>query len=175
MLKVYFIGPLVALALFASVFWNFKAGYREREQSRLAEIASAKEEKLKAESQARRKAIDDALRAQEQRKKEREAKEAREKAEKDARQLALDAREKAHREQEKLLRQLDRLKKDVAVEKEELAKREALKIATLAEHEFLRDFVKKSEESVKKFEKVLVQIDSAERTLAASEAAKKKS
>ncbi|MDF3058728.1 MAG: hypothetical protein K0R17_2943 [Rariglobus sp.] len=172
--KIYFIAPLVALALFFAVFLNFKNGHDELKLARAAAIATAKEAKLKSEIEARRQAIEDALRAQEQRKKEREAKEAREKAEKEARQLALDAREKAWREQEKLVRQLDRLKKEVIAEKEELAKRETVKIATLAEQAFLRDFVQKSEASVKKFEEVLVQIDSAERTRAA-EATKKKS
>lgn len=175
--KIYFIGPLAALALFAVVFINFKSGYREREQARVAAVAAAKESKLKAEVDARRQAIEAALRVQEERKKEREVKEARERVEKETRQLALDAREAAYRDQEKLNRQLERVKKEVAAAKEAQAKLEAVKAAALAERTFLRDFVQKAEASVKKFETVLAQIDSAERarTAAAVEAAKKKS
>lgn len=172
--KVYFIAPLVALALFAAVFFNFKSGYRERAQARLTEVASAKEAKLKAEADARRLAIEDALRSQEQRKKEREAKEAAELAEKAARQLVIDAREKSYREQEKLARQLERVRKDIAVEKETVAKLTAVLTSAAAERDFLRAFVQKVEASAKKFDAVLTQIDTAERARAA-EASKKKS
>lgn len=174
--KIYFIGPLAALALFAAVFLNFKSDYNQREQARVAEVAAAKEAKLKAEVDARRQAIEAALVVQEERKKEREAKEARERAEKEGRQLALDAREAAYREQEKLTRQLERVKKELVAGKDAYAKLEAVKSAALAEQTFLRDFVQKAEASVKKFETVLAQIDSAERARsAAAEAAKKKS
>lgn len=172
--KVYFIAPLVALALFAAVFLNFKSGYREREQVRQTEIASAKEAKLKSEADARRAAIEDALRSQEQRKKEREAKEAADLAEKAARQLVIDAREKAFRDQEKLIRQLERVRKDIIAEKDTLAKLEAVKIAAVAERDFLLAFVQKAEASAKKFEAVLTRLDAAERARA-SEAAQKKS
>ncbi|MFA6289782.1 MAG: hypothetical protein WC661_20565 [Opitutaceae bacterium] len=171
--KIYIIGPLVALALFAAGFWQFKSGYERREQARIAQVAAAKETKLKADADARRQAIEAALRTQEQRKKEREAKEARDKAEKDARQLALDARDKAAREKDKLLRQLDRAQKEIAVEKEGIARLETIKTAALAEQAFLRDFVKKAEANVKTFEGVFAQIDSADRARAAAAAAKK--
>lgn len=172
--KVYFIAPLVALALFAAVFFNFKSGYREREQARQTEIAAVKEAKLKAEAGARRLAIEEALRAQELRKKERETKEAADLAEKAVRQTVIDTREKSYREQEKLIRQLERVRKDIASEKETVAKLASVKTAALAERDFLRDFVKKAEASSKKFEAVLTQIDTAERARTA-EAAKKKS
>ncbi len=177
MKKIYFIGPLTAMALFAVVFWNFKSGHREREQARITEVAAVKEAKLKAESDARRKAIEDALVAQEARKKEREAKVAQEQAEKEARVLALDAREKAHREQEKLVRQLDRVTKELVAEKASLAKLQTVKTESLAEQAFLREFVAKAESSAKEFEAVLVQIDTADRAraAAAADATKKKS
>lgn len=179
MKKIYFIGPLTALALFAVVFWNFKSGHREREKARVAELALAKEAKLKSEVEARQKAIADALVAQEARKKEREAKDAREQAEKNARLMALDAREKAHREQEKLSRQLDRLTKELVAEKATLAKLQAMKTEALAEQIFLREFVSKAEGSAKKFEAVLARMESAERererVAAAPESTKKKS
>jgi hypothetical protein len=177
MKKIYFLGPLTALMLFGAVFLNFKNGHREREQARVAEIVAAKEAKLKAEQEVRRVAIEDALRAQDARKKEREAKDAREKEAKEARQLALDTREKAHREQEKLIRQLDRLAKELAAEKAALVKLESMKAEAFAEQAFLREFVSKADASVKKFETVLVQIDAAERARAAAiaDAAKKKS
>ena len=177
MKKIYFIGPLTALAFFAVVFWNFKSGHREREKARVTELAAAKEAKLRSEVEARQKAIADALVAQEARKKEREAKDAREQAEKNARLLALDAREKAHREQEKLSRQLDRLTKELVAEKATLAKLQTTKTEALAEQIFLREFVSKAEGSAKKFEAVLARIENAERerVAAASESAKKKS
>lgn len=171
--KVYFIAPLVALALFAAVFFNFKSGHRAHEQARLEQVAAAKEAKLKAEADARRAAIEEALRAQEQRKKEREAKEAADLAEKAVRQALIDTRDKARLEQDKLARQLERVRKDLVAEQETAARLEAVAASATSERDFLRDFVAKAEASVKKFQDALARMESAERARAAEAAVKK--
>lgn len=171
MKKAYYIAPLAALAVFIGLYANFQSGYKAREAAKVEQQKVARESKLKAEVDARRKAVEDALKAQEVRKKEREAKEAKEKIEKEARQVALDARDRAFREQEKLSRQIERLKKDIASEKEALAKVQESKKAGQAEAAFLKEFVTKAEANAKALEDLLTKIAAAETARAAAEAA----
>lgn len=171
MKKAYFIAPLAALAVFIGLYANFQSGYKARETAKIEQQKLAREAKIKAEIDARREAVEEALKSQEARKKEREAKEAKEKLEKEARQAALDARDRVYRDQEKLARQIDRLKKDIALEKEGLAKVQEAKKAALSEQAFLKEFVSKAEANAKSLEDLLNKIAAAETARAAAEAA----
>jgi predicted phage gp36 major capsid-like protein len=101
----------------------------------------------------------DAIRAQELRKAERDAKTARELAEKQARQLAIDARDKAFHEQEKLNRQIERLKLDLAKEKAELAKLAETRKAAEAEKTFLQDYVRKAQANTQALQTLLTKLN----------------
>ena len=169
--KSYLIGPLAALVVFIGVYVNFQSGYKAKVEAKDEQRKAVRVAKLKAEVDARKVAIDEALKSQELRKKEREAKEAKDKLEKEARQAALEARDKAYREQDKLTRQIERLKKDLAAEKELFAKVAELKKAGKAEQVFLKDFVAKAEANSKALEDVLNKIAAAETARAAAEAA----
>ena len=139
--KSYWIAPFAALLLFTGIFAHFKSGYEARDKAKQAQILAEKQVKLQAEVEARRKAVDDAVRVQAERKKEREAKEAAEQARKDARQLALDARDKAFREQEKLNRQVENLKKDIASEQDAIAKITQDRDYAVADQKFLKTYL----------------------------------
>jgi hypothetical protein len=160
--KAYLFAPVVALLLFIAVYWNFQSGYEAREAARQELIQAEKKAKLAAEVEARRQAVEDAVKAQEVRKKEREAREAADRARQQERQLVIDARDKAFREQEKNSRQLARLKEDLAAEKQALAKLTEARAALVAEETFLRDYVRKAEANVKALETVLQKIAQAE-------------
>ena len=174
--KSYWIAPFAALLIFAGVFAHFKSGYEAREKARQAQILSEKQVKLQAEVEARRKAVDDAVRVQAERKKERETKEAAEQVRKEGRQLALDARDKAFREQEKLNRLVENLKKDIAAEQDALAKITQDRDYALADQAFLKTYIERAKTNVKALEDVLTKIDIAEqaRLAAAEEAGTKK-
>lgn len=175
--KVYFAGPILAMLLFTGVFISARSGVAERHAAAELAARTERENKIKADNDARRKAVEEALKAQEVRKKEREEREAREAREKEERQLAIDSRDKSYREQDRLARQVDRLKKEVETEKAAIAKIEAAAAIVKAEEVFLKQFVEKARGNVKALETLINQIAAAEtaRAAAASAAAKKTS
>lgn len=168
--KAYVLGPVAALLVFVAAFTVFHRGHADREAARQNEIRVAHEAKLAAEVEARRKAIDEAVVSQNQRKKEREEKAAIERAEKEARQLAVDARDAAYRDQEKAARAIERVKKEIAVEQDAIAKIAEGRKTSVAEQTFLRDFVKRAEASARNLENVLTQFAAAESARAAAAA-----
>lgn len=159
MKKVYFIAPLAALALFMAVYFQHRSGQIARDKAKAEQVLAAREAKLKAEQDARKAAMADAIRAQELRKAEREAKAAREAAEKAARTLAIDARDKAFHEQEKLGRQIERIKLDLAKEKAELAKLAETRKAAEAEKTFLQDYVRKAQANTQSLQTLLTKLN----------------
>lgn len=172
---IYFLVPLIGLIAFGAVYWNFSQGYEAKiaEKARLVRVA--KEEKLKAEAQNREKAIKDAIAAQDRRKAEKAEKEAKEKADQEARQLALEARDKANRDQLKLAQQIERLEKDIKVEKEAIAKLEEDRKRAADEEQFLKTYVKQAEANTKSLTEVLDKINAADAARAAAEALAAKS
>jgi len=167
---VYFLVPLIGLCAFGALYWNFSAGY-EAELARKARVVrEAKDEKLRVEARNRETAIKDALLAQERRKLEKATKEAKEKADQDARQLAVEARDKANREQMKLAQQVDRLEKDIKVEKEAIAKIEEERKRAVDEEAFLKTYVKQAEANTKSLTEVLDKITAADAARAAADA-----
>jgi uncharacterized protein YpuA (DUF1002 family) len=159
MKKVYFTAPLAALALFMVIYFQHRSGQIARDKAKEEQVVAAREAKLKAEQDARKAAMADAVRAQELRKKERDAKAAREIVEKEARQVAVDARDKAYREQEKLSRQIERIKLDLAKEKAELAKLAESQKVSEAEKAFLQSFVLKAQSNVQSLQALLTKLN----------------
>ncbi len=168
MKKLYVIAPIVATVAFGAYMWNFNQEYNAKVEAKAAQARTDKEAKLKAEVEARKKAIEDALVAQEKRKAERAAKEAGEAAKKEARFAAVDERDKAFREQEKLHRTVERLKKEIATEEEAIAKLALSLQTTEAERTFLQEYVAKAKKNAADLEQVLAQIDAAEAARAAA-------
>lgn len=172
-MKIYYIGPIAALAVFAAYTWQFDKGYQEREAAKAAEVKMVREAKLKSEADARKKAIDEAVAAQKKIKKERADKEAEEARKKEQRIAALDAREKNSREQDKLAKTVERLKREIKTEQDAIAKLEVSIKAANTEKDYQNQFVTKAKQNVAALEQVLTKIDSAEaaRTAAAAAAA----
>ena len=170
MKKIYFIGPIAALVLFAAYTWHFNQEYEQKEAAKAAQVRSLREAKLKAEAEARKKAIEDAVASQARLKKERLDKEAEEVRKKEARQAAIDARDKSYREQEKIARQVERVKKDLRNEQEAVAKLEGSIKYTEGEKAFETEFIKKAQQNVAALQDILTKIDAAEAARAASAA-----
>lgn len=171
MKKLYILGPAIALAIFVVFYINFA---RQYEADQLAAAEAKKQaiaEAAKKEAEDRKRAIEEALTLQEQRKKEKAAKEAKDLAEKEARQAAIDARDKAFRDQEKLAKQVDRLKKEIEGVKGEIQEIEKEKELAVSEEAFLKEYVTAAEANQKSLEQVLQKIQAADKARAAAEAA----
>jgi hypothetical protein len=171
MKKLYILAPLVALALFIVYYLNFAKEYEATEEAqRVAEVEARKKAQLK-EIEDRKKAVQDALVMQEQRKAERAEKEAKDLAEKEARQAAVDARDRAYRDQDKLGKQVERLKKEIETVKSEIAEVEKEKQRSVEEEAHLRQYVSAAEANVRSLQQVLEKIEAADKARAAAEAA----
>jgi membrane-associated HD superfamily phosphohydrolase len=157
--KVYFIAPLLLLVVFSGFFAVHRSGLKAREAAQVAKVEAARQAKLDAEQAARKAAMADAIAAAEQRKKDKAAKEAQDKLDKEARQAAIDVRDKAYREQEKISRQLEKLKKDIEVEQVALAKLKASRQEAQAEKAFQEAFVTKAQANVQALQTLLVQLN----------------
>ena len=171
--KSYWIAPLVAFLVFGGIYLNFKNGYVAREKARLEQVGADKQTKLQAEIAARRKVVDEAMQAQEERKKERAAKEAEEKARKEAREIAIDARDKAFHDQEKLTKRLKNLKNDISAEQDEIDKIHRERQDSLDEQAFLKTYIDQAGDNVKSLQDALMKIEAAKAARAAEAAAKK--
>jgi len=170
-MKIYFIGPIAALAVFAAYTWHFDKEYDAKETDRIAQVREAHDSKMKSEAEARKKAIEEAVLAQKALKKERADKEADEAHKKEARQLAIEKRDQNYKEQEKLARQADRLKRDLKTEEEAVAKLDASIKATLAEKEFQTQFIVKAKENEAGLADLLAKVNAADQAHAAALAA----
>ncbi len=167
---IYFLVPLVGLIAFGAVYWNFNAGYEQREADKISAFKKQRNDKMLEEARLREKAVKDAVVAQEKRKKEKEVKDAKDRKDKEDRENANQARAKAFRDAEKLQKQAERLSKDIGTVKEEVAKIEEDKKRSADEALFLKGFVKKVEGNAKALNDVLEKIAAAD---AAAEAAAK--
>lgn len=167
---VYFLVPLVGLIAFGALYWNFSSGYEAELERKALVVRQAKEGKLRQEAKDREQAIKDAVAAQERRKVEKAAKEAKEKEDQEARQLAVEARDKANRDQMKLAQQVERLEKDIKVEKDAIAKIEEDRKRAADEEAFLKTYVKQAEANTKSLTEVLDKITAADAAKAAADA-----
>ena len=87
--NVYFIAPLAGLILFGGVYWKYASTYDARQDALLAQQRKVKEEKIMKENLSKKKAIEDAIAAQNVRKKQKSDKETKEQEERDNRERAI--------------------------------------------------------------------------------------
>ncbi|GAB1488506.1 hypothetical protein MASR2M8_09510 [Opitutaceae bacterium] len=178
MKKVYILGPLIGVLVFAFFYWNFTKEFAVKEQEKIAAAKAEREAALKKEAADRKIAIDAALALQAQRKKEKADREAKEIADKEYRLKITDDRDRSFREQERLSKQAERLAKEIDIEKAAIAEIEKQKKFAVDEEVFLRQYVSQAEANSKSLEDVLKSIQDADNAraaaAAAAEAAKKK-
>ena len=167
---VYFAAPLVAVAVFAGIYMSYHDGFEAKEVARFAAIKEAKQEKIRFENLAKKKAVEDAIAAQEVRKKQKSDKEAKDLDERDRRERAALARTTAREKANRASDQVKRLEKQVADNKRETEKIEAEKKVSVDEQAFIRQYVIKAEAHQTALGAVLEKIDAAAR--AAAEAAR---
>lgn len=162
MKKIYYLGPLISFAVFAAYAINFNKSYDAHEAQKAVEEKVVRDAKLKIEAEARKKAIDEAMASQARLKNERLAREAEEMNKKEARQASIDARNLANREQEKLMRQIDRLKKEVKIEEDAIAKLEGSIKYNKAEKVFISQFTEKARVNITYLTDLLSKIEAVE-------------
>jgi hypothetical protein len=167
---LYFLAPLIGLAAFGVVYWKYSSGYEARMDLMNKTQQEARDAKIKIDNESKKAAVEQALVAQEARKKAKAAKEAKEQQERDDRDRAVQARAKAKEDARKLVDTVARLKKEVADNKKEIEEHEADKKRLVDEAAFLRDYVKKAESNRQSLSLVMEKIEAADR---AAEAAAK--
>ncbi len=177
MKKSYYTVPFVALAVFIALYAWSQSGVKERDAAKAAATLVERDARIAAEKKARDTAIAEALVLQEQRKKERLEREAREAADREIRNTAIDARDAAFREQERLKRDTERLRREIAAETEIVTRLQRDHDDLLAEKKHLESLAPRTAATAAELERVLRQIATAEaaRIKAAAEAAKSKS
>ena len=119
---VYVIAPLIGLIIFAAFYWNFRAGYDRHQEEIAIKARHDREEAIRQQNRTREKAVQMALKEQEQRKVDREKREAEEAKRRDDRAAAYQARDQAAIVAQQNHDKADRLEKDVATTKEQIAK-----------------------------------------------------
>ncbi len=164
----YLLVPLIGMIAFGAIYWNFNAGDEQRQAAKAAEFKKLRNDKLLEDARLREKAVKDAISSQEKRKAEKEVKDTRDRKDKEERENASQARNKAFRDSEKLQKQVERLTKEVATTKDEIAKIEEDKKRLVDEVTFIKGFVKKVEGNAKGLTDVIERINAAD---AAAEAA----
>jgi hypothetical protein len=173
--KAYIIGPLAGLLVFSAFYLNFSKEYAVKQQKAEQAILEAKKEKTRKELELRKKAIEDAIAAQQVRIAARAAKDKREEEDKKAHDALIDRRFRAYDDVNKRLHpQLERLKSDADEIKDELAKLDLEKKQYSDEEAFLLTFVIQAEANVKTYYNLLDQLAAAEKARADAEAAAKK-
>ena len=172
--KAYIIWPLVGLLVFGAFYWNFNQGYVEREKDKVRQVQREKDDRIKLDLERRRKAIEDATKAQEERHAARVAKEKKEQEENDARTKLLERQQHAFDEVNRHLRpQLDRVKSDADAVKGEIAQLELQKKQFVDEETFIRKYTRQAEANMKTYYDLLDKIKAAEDAHALAEAAAK--
>ncbi len=178
MKKFYLIFPLVGCVAFGAFYWNFRSQNDEHERAKKEAVRIERENKVKADFESKRRAMEEAISQQEKRKAEK-AERDRVAAEEKQLQIDLnDAKERARTELDRVLRQVDRLSNELSVEKAALKKLADEKASLLTEDEFLQKYVKVAEANQKNLEDVLKKIqkaDEAAAIVAAQNAKKSKS
>jgi hypothetical protein len=167
---LYFLIPLLGLAAFGAVYWQFSSGYEQRQEQRARAERQKKEAKLQEDARNREKAVMEAKEAQEKRRAEKAAKEARDTKDKEDRELAKQALRKAQIDSDKLDGQVRRLTKEIDETKKEIAKIEDEKTRSVSEEKFLKEYVKQAEANRANLLAVVEKIDAADK---AAEAAAK--
>jgi len=177
MKKLYFILPVIGVLVFGAFFWRFNADFESRELAKKEAQRQEHDAKIRADLEAKRKAIEDAIALQEKRKVEKAEQAKRAEEEKQVQLDLKDAADRARDERDRVLRQVDRLKTEISVEESALKKLASDKASLIAEDEFLLKYVKLAEDNQKSLEEILAKIERVDKdaATAAAQAARKKS
>jgi hypothetical protein len=168
---VYFAIPLATLVIFFFAFYmGAHRDFKNRADAKVKASEDAKQAKLKKEAQDREIAVKSAVELQEKRRKEKKERDEREALAKEEREKARQAREKAGRDSQKFKETVARLKKEIEVEKTQIAEVQVERKRVTEEQAFLRDYVKKAEANQRSLMGVIERIEAADR---AAEAAAK--
>ncbi|OHE78949.1 MAG: hypothetical protein A3G75_03985 [Verrucomicrobia bacterium RIFCSPLOWO2_12_FULL_64_8] len=162
--RAYIIFPVAGLLVFGAFFWNFNRGFEAKADARRKADIEARNELARQEVKKREEAYKAALEAQARRAEERRLKQEKEEKEKAAFQAMIDDRDRAHDEVNKRLRpQLERVKKDLEVVKEEVAKLEFDKEQYLKEQRFLNEYIRNVQANSKSYAEALDKIAALEK------------
>jgi hypothetical protein len=173
--KAYIIWPLLGLLVFGAFYWNFNQGFVEREQQKLVQAQKERNARILEDLERRKKAIEDATKAQEQRKAVRRAKEEKEQKENELRTQLMDRRQSAFEDVNRHLRpQLDRQKVEADSIKGEIGQLDLQRQQFVDEEAFIKKFTREAETNMKTYYDVLEKIKAAEDAHAVAEAAQKK-
>ena len=172
--KAYIIGPLIGLLVFGSYYSVKSRGFAERDRQVAAQREKERQDRITQDLLRRKKAIEDAIKAQEERKAARAIRDKKEEEEKAAREALVERRDRAFDDVNKRLRpQLDRLKIDAESVKDDIKQLELQKKQYVDEETFLRGFVHTAEANVKTYYDLLDKIKAADEARIAAEAAAK--
>jgi preprotein translocase subunit SecF len=176
MKKYYVIFPAIGCVIFAFFFWRFNAEFDANEKAKADIKRNERESKLKADFEAKRKALEEAIALQEKRKVDKAEREKKEAEEKQAQLDLTDSADKAREERDRILRQVTSLQSELRVEEAGIKKIATEKANLLTEDEFLLKYVKMAEANQKSLEQVMTKIQAADKAaeLAAAQTAKKK-
>lgn len=170
--KAYLIWPLIGLLVFGAFYWHASKGFAERDRQVAIQKEKDRQERITQDLLRRKKAIEDAIKAQEERKAARLLKEKKEEEERIARDAMLDRRNRAFDDVNKRLRpQLDRLKQDADSVRQEIQQLDLQKKQYVDEEAFLRGFVRTAEANVKTYYDLLEKVKAADDARALAEAA----
>jgi len=179
MKKLYFIVPIVLLAIFIFFFLGVKNDIHVKEEARKAQAEKDRQERLLKDEAARKAAYAAANEEAQRRIAEINAKQAEDKRQTEVRQQATDARDLAFRERNSLNTQVTQLTADLATAKEQLTKvQEQIKIQK-AQVDYLKTSTTDVAQTKSLFENALQKMENAERAFdqqqrAAAQAAAKK-
>jgi uncharacterized protein (DUF3084 family) len=165
-----FIVPLAGILVFAGLYWNHASEYEARLEAADQKRQEERQEKLRLETIAKKHAIEEAIAAQDRRKKEKAERDTREAKEKEDRELALQLRTKTREDARKLQDQVRRLQKEIDENKKEIAKVQEERKRVVDEQNFLKDYVKQAEANTQRLSNVLERIAAADK--AAEDAAR---
>jgi len=168
---VYILVPLLALAGFIAIYWNFEAGYEKKQEAVAAAVKKAREDRVMEENRMRLKVVQTAIEDQERRKREKEERDAKTKQQNEELEAARQVRNKAEAEVPKLRDRVNTLTTDIGLVKEQTAKIEADKKSLESEVAFLHSYVKLAQDNTKKLTAVLDKIAAADAAAAAAAAA----
>jgi uncharacterized protein (DUF3084 family) len=168
--KIYILVPLIALAAFAFYYMGFAKEYDEIALQKIEDAKEVRKAEILKEQEERKVAIEAAMALNADRKAERAAKEAQDLAEKEARQAARDARDVAYRDRDKLEKQKGDLTRDITEVKAQIEEVEARKKLLLDEEKHLQAFVVAANTNVTKLQRVLQQIEDADKATKAAAA-----
>jgi hypothetical protein len=170
--KAYFIWPMIGLLVFGAFYWNARAGFAERDRQVAVRKEKDRQDRITQDLLRRKKAIEDAIKAQEERKAARLIKEKKEEDERTARDAMVERRDRTFNDLNRRLRpQLERLKTDADSVKVDIKELELQKKQYVDEETFLRGFVRTAEANVKTYYDLLEKIKVADDARAAADAA----